>query len=94
MEWGNAIIIGEVLITVGLAIIAFHWSQTKRIQSREGRILMLENKADRQAEKMRVLEDNVRGIHDKLDEGLVCLNKLDKRMTVVDYRLNQNGFKK
>ena len=55
---------------------------------------MLENKADRQAEKMRVLEDNVRGIHDKLDEGLVCLNKLDKRMTVVDYRLNQNGFKK
>lgn len=94
MNWGNVIIFGEVLVTVGLAIIAFHWSQTKRVQSREGRLLSLENKADRHKERMALLEENVEDIHEKLDKGLVCLNNLDKQMAVVNYRLDANGFKK
>ena len=87
MEIRDLIIFGEIAFTAIAAACAIHFSQSKRIRDRESRIVNLEHDTDETSKAIVKLAA-------KMDEGLKCLHKVDKRLTVIEDRLDRNGFHK
>ena len=86
MSIRDLIIFGEIALTAIAVVMATHFSQSKRIQDRESRIVRLEHDTQDTVDAITQLEG-------KMDAGLGCLHKLEKRLLRIEVLLDKNGFR-